>query len=220
MGDAATVIEKLRWMRKHRIWPNGLRYLWTDAFGVVLLTSLYLETDEPSYLKEAEWVVEEVYRVLGRPRGIRIGEEPDRDGQYFHYLAMWMYALSRLGRIKPLYQERAVDLARRIHPAFMIPGAGVIWKMEEDLSKPYQGCGFGAMDHFDGYVVYRLIDPLLLEREIEDMQKLVEQTYRSLSITQDLGLGMMLWMTHFFPEEPWAIVQRERSLKTLEDMRV
>jgi hypothetical protein len=30
-----------------------------------------------------------VQRVLGRQRGIRIGEEPDRDGQYFHYLAMW-----------------------------------------------------------------------------------------------------------------------------------
>ena len=30
----------LGWMRAERIWPNGPRYLWTDAFGVVLLVSL------------------------------------------------------------------------------------------------------------------------------------------------------------------------------------
>ena len=36
------------------------------------------------------------------PRGIRIGEEPDRDGQYFHYLAMWLYALAVLGRHRPV----------------------------------------------------------------------------------------------------------------------
>jgi len=30
------VLEKLDWMRAERIWPNGERYLWTDAFGVSL----------------------------------------------------------------------------------------------------------------------------------------------------------------------------------------
>ena len=34
------VLAKLRWLREERIWPNGLRYLWTDAFGVTLLVSL------------------------------------------------------------------------------------------------------------------------------------------------------------------------------------
>ena len=43
-------------------------------------------------------MVAEVARVLGRPRGIRIGEAPDRDGQYFHYLAMWLFALARTRR--------------------------------------------------------------------------------------------------------------------------
>jgi hypothetical protein len=28
------VLDKLRWMRAEHIWPDGLRYLWTDAFGV------------------------------------------------------------------------------------------------------------------------------------------------------------------------------------------
>ena len=80
--DIPYVLEKLNWMRAERIWPNGQRYTWTDAFGIVLLVSLYEELAEPSFLDEAEWVVSDVDRVLGRPRGIRIGEAPDRDGQY------------------------------------------------------------------------------------------------------------------------------------------
>jgi len=38
--DLEYVQHKLKWMRTEQIWPNGLRYLWTDAFGVVLLASL------------------------------------------------------------------------------------------------------------------------------------------------------------------------------------
>ncbi|HEY3276355.1 MAG TPA: hypothetical protein VGJ94_07020 [Syntrophorhabdaceae bacterium] len=220
LKELSRVIDKLGWMREHHIWPNGLRYLWTDAFGVALLTSLYKETGEAHYLHEAEWVVKEVYRVLGRPKGIRIGEEPDRDGQYYHYLIMWIFALGELGKVKPEYREIAVDLAWEIHHAFVIPEKGVIWKMKEDLSGPYPGSGLGGIDHFDGYVVYRLLDPHGLAQEIKEMEKLVEKTYRDLVVTQDLGLGMMLWTTHFFPEEPWALLQKERCLETLETMWV
>jgi hypothetical protein len=39
-----------------------------------------------------------------------------------------------------------------------------------------------------------------------------------LNITQDLGLGMMLWLSHFFPEERWALAQKTRCLATLERM--
>ena len=105
--DVGYVLDKLNWMRAERIWPNGLRYLWTDAFGVVLLVSLFAALGERRFLDEAEWVVSEVDRVLGRPRGIRIGEAPDRDGQYFHYLAMWLYALSVLARHVPTIGARA-----------------------------------------------------------------------------------------------------------------
>lgn len=33
LKDTRYVIDKLAWMRSQVIWPNGLRYLWTDAFG-------------------------------------------------------------------------------------------------------------------------------------------------------------------------------------------
>ena len=216
--DISYVLDKLNWMRAECIWPNGQRYAWTDAFGVVLLVSLYSELGEQRFLDEAEWVVSEVDRLLGRPRGIRIGEAPDRDGQYFHYLAMWLYALSVLAHHVPAYRRKGTDLVHQIHPAFVVPGRGVVWKMKEDLSGPYPGYGFGALDAFDGYVSYRCLDENALAREISDMRALIHATAASLTITQDLGLGMMLWLTHFFRGEDWAVVQRRRSLAVLDRM--
>jgi len=212
------VLNKLEWMRARRIWPNGLRYLWTDAFGVVLLVSLYDAHGERKFLDEAEWVVGDVDRVLRRPRGIRIGEEADRDGQYFHYLSMWLYALAVLGRHIARYREMGIDIVHEVHDAFLVPGRGVIWKMKEDLSAPYPGYGLGALDAFDGYISYRMLGEEALSREIDDMRALIDMTARDLVITQDLGLGMMLWMTHFFPEEPWARLQKTRGLKILDRM--
>jgi hypothetical protein len=220
LKDINYVLAKLDFLREERIWPNGLRYLWTDAFGLVLLVSLYEELKEQRYLDEAVWLVGDVERVLGRKRGIRIGEEPDRDGQYFHYLAMWLYALSVLGRYEPAYRRRAIALAQDIHRPFVVPGRGVIWKMQEDLSGPYPGYGFGALDAFDGYVSYRLLDEAALAEEIAEMRAIIGRTARELVITQDLGLGMMLWMTHFFPDEWWAELQRRRSLAMLDQMWV
>ena len=95
LRDIDYVLEKLDWMRGERIWPNGRRYLWTDAFGLVLYVSLYRETGDRQWLDSAKSLVADVDQVLGRPRGYRIGEAPDRDGQYFHYLAMWLYARSQ-----------------------------------------------------------------------------------------------------------------------------
>jgi hypothetical protein len=214
--DTRYVLDKLAWMRAEGIWPNGLRYLWTDAFGVVLLVSLYSELGERRYLDQAESLVASVDRVLGRRRGIRIGEAPDRDGQYFHYLAMWLYALAVLGRHVRDYTSKGVELVRQIHDSFVVPGRGVLWKMNEDLSGPYPGYGFGALDAFDGYISYRCLDERSLSREIADMRLLIDRSAPGLFIAQDLGLGMMLWMTHFFPHEGWARTQRTRCLGMLD----
>ncbi len=156
--------------------------------------------------------------MLGRSRGIRIGEEADRDGQYFHYLAMWIYALAALGEHDRRYHCKGIELVRQIHDRFLVPGHGVVWKMKEDLSEPYPGFGLGALDAFDGYISYRLLDEAALSREIADMRLLVEKSAAELVITQDLGLGMMLWMTHFFPLESWARIQKRHCLSMLDRM--
>lgn len=218
LADIDYVLEKLDWMRDERIWPNGLRYLWTDAFGVVLYVSLYRQTGDSKWIEAAEALVADVERVLGRPRGYRIGEAPDRDGQYFHYLAMWLYALSCLGEHDSSYREKGIGIAKAIHGPFVIPGTGVIWKMKEDLSGPYPGYGLGAMDAFDGYVSYRLLGETELADEIAEMKAIMDRQYRSLDIDQDLGLGMMLWLAHFFPDEGWAKVQADRAFDALDDL--
>ena len=58
----------------------------------------------------------------------------------------------------------------------------------------------------------------VLRREIADMKALIDLSAPELFITQDLGLGMMLWMTHFCPDEEWAVSQRSRCLRQLEAM--
>src|SRR3970282_1346744 len=92
--------------------------------------------------------------------------------------------------------------------------------MKQDLSGPYSGYGFGALDAFDGYVSYRLLDEQALAGEIAEMREIIDGTAGDLVITQDLGLGMMLWMTHFFPTEGWAELQRRRSLAMLYPVRI
>ena len=44
-------------MRAERIWLKERRDRWTDAFGLVLLVSLYEELGQPRFLDETEWVV-------------------------------------------------------------------------------------------------------------------------------------------------------------------
>ena len=90
--------------------------------------------------------------------------------------------------------------------------------MREDLSAPYPGYGFGALDAFDGYVIVSAAGCDALAREIDDMRALIEATYGGLNVTQDLGIGMLLWLSHFFPDERWAEVQRARCLATLDRM--
>jgi hypothetical protein len=111
-----------------------------------------------------------------------------------------------------------VDLVKETHEKFLAPGHGVIWKMKEDLSGPYPGIGFGAMDALDGYVSYRCLDEEALHDEIEDMKYLIDRTMPEAVITQDLGLGMMLWMTSQFPDEEWAQIQQPRCLEILDHL--
>jgi hypothetical protein len=62
--------------------------------------------------------------------------------------------------------------------------------MKEDLSGPYPGYGFGALDAFDGYVSYRVLDEKALSGEIADMRTFIGQSATGLVIIQDLGLGI------------------------------
>jgi hypothetical protein len=76
------------------------------------------------------------------------------------------------------------------------------------------------LNAFNGYIVYRIVGEQALAAEIVEMHELIERDYQRLQIDQDLGLGMMLWLSHFFPQEAWAKIQRNRSLAMLDGMWV
>lgn len=209
-------------MEAEAIWPNGMRYLWTDGFGVALLVSLAEALDDDRYLDAADLVVADVDNVLGRRHGYRIGQAPDRYGQYFHYLTLWAFALGMLGRHRPKHLDAALALVRDIHPRFVDPRRGVWWKMREDLSGPEPGFGLGALDPFQACAVYRQLDggTGALAAELTDMAALIEASWRDLWITQDLGLGTMLWSAAWCSDEPWATAHIERSLTQLDHLWV
>lgn len=139
------------------------RYLWTDAFGVINFLTLYKETDDENYLLRAKNLVRAVHDIQGRTRdgksrlpgatdenplggGLRIGKEEaagsDGDGQYHHYLTLWMFALNRLSIAArdPSYNSQAISLAKAIHSHFFVGRSSshprMVWKISMDMLRP------------------------------------------------------------------------------------
>ena len=226
------------------------RYLWTDAFGVVGLITLFRETSSPLYLQLARRLVAAVHDVLGRERGgalarlpgatdaeplaggLRIGKldarGADGDGQYHHYLTLWMFALNKLALAADdaAYNDLAVQLARAIHPRFVVRGTSglrMVWKISTDMQHvlvPSEG----HLDAATGFVIYRLLQrtssalsprgnprgnnpsarPPLLQHEIDDYRTIMQREGKLRASSDPLDMGMGLWTAHFFRGEEWA----------------
>ncbi|RAH83502.1 hypothetical protein BO86DRAFT_40462 [Aspergillus japonicus CBS 114.51] len=152
------------------------------------------------YLTLATTLITTVHRTLGTTRaspstplppatptnplagGLRIGKPhahgPDGDGQYHHYLTLWMFALNRtaVATGDRTWNDQAVALARAIHPHFVRGGSGsgsgsgggggggggphhpprMVWKMDVHLEQVLVASE-GNLDPVDGWVVFRLL---------------------------------------------------------------
>lgn len=215
------------------------RYLWTDAFGVVNFVTLYQETSTKKYLTLAKRLVETVHDVLGRTRdgsarlpgatdekplngGLRIGKldesGSDGDGQYHHYLTLWMFALNRLSLATndAEYNDLAIQLAKAIHPHFVqrrdSKHIKMVWKISMDM-KTVLVPSEGHLDAATGFVIYRILQQTaaktgrrdnLLQQEIEDYSQIMHREGKLTPSSDTLDLGMGLWMCHFHKDEPWA----------------
>lgn len=222
------------------------RYLWTDAFGVVNFLTLFRETGERRYVGLAERLVQAVHDVLGRTRdgtarlpgatdaaplggGLRIGKAddagPDADGQYHHYLTLWMFALNclALAAHEPRYNDLAIQLARAVHPRFVVAGRDghdtLVWKVATDLSRPLVRSK-GHLDDVTGLAVFELLqstsprirpdDPAAaaaaasLDAEIAQYAGMVGREGELRSSADMLDLGMSLWVAHLDMAAGWS----------------
>ena len=243
------------------------RYLWTDAFGVCNYISLAKVTGNLQYLDQADSLIAAVHNSLGRQRGgthqprlgtatddhptlggLRIGKPLpegdsnfDCDGQYYHYLTKWAFALNRMGLAtgEPRYNQWAVELISSVHPHFVQRNrAGepprMFWKMSIDLSRPAVPSE-GHLDPFDGLVTVELLrraspyPETTLNAEKADFQAMVEVKYRNYSSTDPLDLGEALWLTHWMvddtttettttTEPTWAARVRSSAVSSLEQL--
>lgn len=158
------------------------RYLWTDAYGVCNYLTLYKETGQEEFLSQAKILVATVHNILGRTRdgskrlgnstddhplngGLRIGKPSgegsgmSHDGQYYHYLTKWMFALNRMTWItkEPQYNQWAIELVQAVHAQFCTSDKHkMYWKMSIDLSHPLV-TSEGGLDTYDGLTMYMLL---------------------------------------------------------------
>jgi hypothetical protein len=140
-------------------------------------------------------------RTSDQPSDVAL--EWDRDGQYYHYLTKWMYALGCVSRVTddPRYRRWAVELAQTAHTRFSVRDAagspvGLHWKMSIDLSRPLVP-SMGQHDPLDGFLVYNGLQAgsggdmaFDLGREIHDLSQIC--VGRDWFTDDALGIGGLL----------------------------
>ena len=197
--------------------------------------TLSKETNEPHYLTHATRLAETVHDVLGRTRdgkdrlpgasdqnpvggGLRIGKEcedgDDGDGQYHHYLTLWMFALNRLAKATgdKTYNDHAIALAKAIHPNFFISKGSaqprMVWKISMDMSKPLV-YSQGNLDPIDGFLIFRKLQAAsdnksALREEIAEYKQVLNNRGKHIVSQDTLDLGMTLWTAHWLSStEKW-----------------
>ncbi|KAI0327579.1 hypothetical protein GY45DRAFT_1327470 [Cubamyces sp. BRFM 1775] len=249
--DALKPIQATSWAPPPMAEGHRGRYLWTDAFGMLNLLTLGVLTSNALYTTLAARLVHSVHDTLGRTRdgtarlpgasdehplagGLRIGKEDeeddpggDGDGQYHHYLTIWMFALNRVACAtgERRYNDLAIELAKAIHPRFVRDRDSerprMYWKMSIDLRTPIVRSE-GNLDPIDGYVVFSLLqrshegDKNVLAQEIDEYRRILETKWRRYVSDDPLDLGMTLWTAHWFDgKEQWATELSRRAATCL-----
>ena len=253
--DQLTHEEARTWVTPEKPGAGGHRgrYLWTDAFGVVNLVTLSVENSSEKYMTLAERLVHTVHDILGRTRdgtsrlegatdekpldgGLRIGKTLDHgddcDGQYHHYLTLWMFALNRLSVAakEPKYNDLAIQLAKAIHWRFLIRRSSghlsMVWKISTDM-KTVLVPSEGHLDAATGYVICRLLQDTaarhghgenLLQKEIEDYSNIMGRKENIRPSGDPLDLGMGLWVSQIYPEDKWTMWFKGRALDMADEL--
>lgn len=254
--DPSVIKDPTSWTPPQKSGGHKGRYLWTDAFGVLSLITMHTETarasndrDKSIYLTLASRLVETVHNVLGYNRagtrrlhgatdtnplggGLRIGkmddDGPDGDGQYHHYLTLWMFALNRMSMATndAKYNQQAIALAKAIHGPFFMNSSSerprMVWKVDTELQRVLVGSE-GNLDPIDGFVVFRLLRAVsehfgekdVLGPEIEDYARVMKRKGEHFVSSDTLDLGMTMWTVQWVVQEDWAARLADRCFEQL-----
>lgn len=171
--------------------------------------------------------------------GLRIGKKynedhDDGDGQYFHYLTKWMFALNRMSLVtgEELYNRWAIEMAESMHDRFINRTSPhqlrMYWKISIDGSRPLVRSE-GNLDPFDGYVTYKLLRNVhslfnqseksdVLKTQIHEMERMVMKKYSNYSSHDPLDLGESLWISCWFSNEEWSQHIQNVALECLDEL--
>lgn len=244
----SNITDAFTWIPPEKAGGFRGRYLWTDAFGVVNFLTLHQTTGDEKYLLLAKNLVKVVHDIQGRTRdgksrlsgatdnnplggGLRIGKTDENDdGQYHHYLTLWMFALNRLSIIahEPQYNDQAIELAKAIHPHFFVgkdtDQPKMVWKVSTDMSYPLVKSQ-GNLDPIDGYITMKILQAAApegdqrLDEEINDYKRVMERKGNHFVSNDTLDLGMSAWSSHWLAgREEWASDLQKQTLRQLEEV--
>lgn len=176
---------------------------------------------------------------IGKKLNERQPDEPadesrewDQDGQYFHYLTKWMYALNCVSRVtnNSIYTRWAIELAKVAYNAFTyIPSTGgakrMYWKMSIDLSRPLVA-SMGHHDPLDGLITFKQLEAtakqfslkLSLQTEIESMTTMCKE--KDWATEDALGIGGLLTDAYKLVQliDTHHLAETDRLLSLLEDI--
>jgi hypothetical protein len=201
-----------------------------------------------TYRSACEKLIDTVHHCLGTPRsnkpqdamrpdpqsptgyvGLRIGKVQSRkttdygmsyDGQYWHYIDKWLFALARAGRI-----QEGIAIAKSCFPFFFdsAHGGGIRWKLSVDATPaPGQENAYVGDDTLMALIVFELLqanrqasqdDPdASLSKEIRLLQNAVAG-YRPRVTDDPLGWGLENIFDQFLEGNPrrQALAQLQSS---------
>jgi hypothetical protein len=156
--------------------------------------------------------------------GLRIGKETSRpvtdygmryDGQYWHYIDKWLWALQRAGR-----GEEAIAIAQTCFPYFFDSGGnGMRWELSVDAT-PAPGLErvYGSnSDTLSALIVFKLLqgdDGSIMKKEIGMLQDALHG-YKFRMTDDPLGFGLDLMFDQFIHGHPMQSALKPLSSRAL-----
>ncbi|KAK3279286.1 hypothetical protein CYMTET_12825 [Cymbomonas tetramitiformis] len=164
-------------------------------------------------------------------KGLRIGKLHARemsdtgmkyDGMYWHYLDTWLFALARYATESKddTVLQQANMLIHDVHPAFFRPRAGMLWKVNVDLS-PIAGGEYAVNmdDTLGAWLVYNIVaiaaghrpGIVQVSKEIDETGRVLDDNFMTLRTREPtwdpLSFGMQAWKLQWLG--PWADAMRD-----------